>query len=378
MRRVAVALLAGAFALAGCSEPETEVTAQDITAIEASLTNGSALSWELTQVETRVAEMCMDDLGFDVHDANTLHGKVTPGRFEGFHSPYADIPTVEQAEKFAFGMWVDFTDSSDAEAMQADQDFLAFNAAEDGWWDPAWDDAHGEWDATDEEYRQAWTEAFLGPERAAYNEATDALFEEAMEKGEDITEVDHGVQPPFGGCELETIEIVYGGPVKVETDDGDYWNRPDTENPLAEFGDSGYDELSAEYADEEQSFLDCVQDRGHGEWEFDEVGGLPMFEYIRQAYPEGLELYGPVEDTVPALTDEHQDLADAEGPQAFEFKAAADFAACAEDAGLRDGTEDAWARIKVGQIIDHEAEIYAWEQEIEEYLANAQDYIAGK
>ncbi|MDN3239118.1 hypothetical protein [Glycomyces tritici] len=373
MRRIATALFAGTLVLTGCSEPEAEVTAEDIASLEQTLVHGSALSWELTQVETRVASMCMADLGFDVHDANTLHGKVTPGRFEGFASPYAEIPTVEQAEKFAFGAWVDFVGSDEAEAMQADPDFLAFNAAEEGWWDTAWDEAREEWEATDEEYQQAWNEAFVGSERAAYDAARTAASEEA----EEDEEIDLGTEPPFGGCELETIEIVYGGPAKTEDVDGVYWSRPDTENPLAQFGDTGYEELSAAYADEEQAFLDCIEDRGHGEWEFDEFGGLPMFEYVRRAYPAEMTLYIPVEDTVPELTDEHEDLVEAEGPQAFEFKAATDFAGCAEDAGLRDGAEDAWARIKVGQIIDHEVEVYAWEQEIEEYLGNAQDYLAG-
>ncbi|MCD0446483.1 hypothetical protein LO763_22970 [Glycomyces sp. A-F 0318] len=374
MRCAAILLAAGSLALTGCSDEGAEVTDEDIAGIEASLANGSELSWELTQAETRVAAMCMEDLGFDVHDENALHGGVTPGRFEGFASPYARIPTVEQAEEFAFGQWISFGDSPDAEAVREDPDYLAFTAAEDGWWDPAWDAAHEEWQATDEEYRQAWEEAFLGPERVAY----EAAMSEALQAGEDPAEIDLGRQPPFGGCELETIEIVYGGPERWEADDGDYWSRPDTENPLASLGDAGYGEFSARYVEQEQAFLDCLDERGYGRWEFDEVGRLPTVDYLSRAYPEAIELFGmPDDESVPELTDEAEDLLQAEGPEAFEFAMALDFAECAEDSGLRDGTEAAWARMKVEQLIDRETEVYAWEQEIEGYLANAQDHLAG-
>jgi hypothetical protein len=57
---------------------------------------------------------------------------------------------------------------------------------------------------------------------------------------------------------------------------------------------------------------------------------------------------------------------------------ALDFAECAEDAGLRDGPEGDWARMHVEQLIERETEVYAWEQEIEGYLANAQAHIAGE
>lgn len=371
MRRLLIPALTAALVLSACSEPETEVTEADIAAIEASLVNGSALAWELTQAETRVASMCMQDEGFTVHDTNRLHGSMIPNRFEGFESPYARIPTVEQAEKFGFGTWVWATDTEAALAMREDIDYLAFTAEDQGWSSGDADDSYAEWQAMDAEYQEAWTVAFVGEERAAYDAAMSEAFEEADTDAE-IEDIDPGKQPPFGGCELQTIEIVYGEPVYSEFEDGEgYWSRPDTESPLTWIGDGDlYNELSADHATQEEDFLLCVDERGYGEWEFDDFGWLPTGSYLDQ-------LYGGTEATeeVPPLTDEAEDAVD---PVAYEFAMALDFAECADDAGLHEGTDEAWARMSVAKVIDRESEVYAWEKEIEEYLSNAQDYLAGQ
>ncbi|MCD0446485.1 hypothetical protein LO763_22980 [Glycomyces sp. A-F 0318] len=362
MRRTATALLAVPLLLTGCSDTPPEVTDDDVVRIEESLAHGSELAWELTQAETRVASMCMQDEGFTVHDRNLMHGMMIPNRFEGFNSPYARVPTVEQAEKFAFGYWVGMTDTDEARAMREDLDYLAFAGNEMGWSDPTEYEEYEEWKALGEEYQREWLEAFHGPERLAYLES--------MSAGEDPVEA-----PPFGGCELETIEIVYGGPVHLERDWGSAWIRPDLESPLTWVGDGElYEELSAEYVDQEQDFLACVEDRGHGQWRFDDLGYLPVHWYAGQFYGDGTSYEGMEED-VPPLADAAED---AEDPVAFEFAMALDFAECAEDSGLRDGAEERWARMYVERLIDREAEVYAWEQEIEGYLADAQDYIAGK
>lgn len=143
------------------------------------------------------------------------------------------------------------------------------------------------------------------------------------------------------------------------------------ESPLTWIGDGElYEELSADYIDQEQDFLYCVEDRGHGQWRFDDLGYLPVQQHLNSLYSDG-----STDDTgkaAPATSDE------AEGPVTSEFRMALDFAACAEDSGLRDGTEEAWARMRVERLIDHETEVYAWEQQVEEYLANAQAYLAGE
>lgn len=48
-----------------------------------------------------------------------------------------------------------------------------------------------------------------------------------------------------------------------------------------------------------------------------------------------------------------------------------------EALAMREGSDEAWARMSVAKVIDRESEVYAWEQEIQEYLSNAQDYLAG-
>lgn len=365
MRRAVIALLTGALLLTACSDQADAVTDEDVASIEESLARGSELAWELTQAETRVGSMCMQDLGFTVHDTNRLHGRMVPHRFEGFASPYARVPTVEQAGKFGFGQWVFATDTEAAQAMREDLDYLAFAGTELGWNDPSDYENYQEFKAMGEEYEQEWLEAFLGAERLEFEQSR------AQSQASEENQVD---QPPFGGCELKTVEIVYGEPIHTETDWGDFWHKPDMESPLTWIGDGElYDQLSAEYADQEHDFLVCVEDRGHGRWEFDDLGYLPVSMYVNRLY-DGDVTYDGMEDEVPELSDAAEDARD---PVAHEFAMALDFAECAEESGLRDGTEELWARMHVEQLIDREAEVYAWEQRIEEYLANAQDHIAG-
>jgi hypothetical protein len=376
LRRIAMPLLAASLALTACSEEQTEVTEEDVDRIEQSIINASALSWELIQAESRVASMCMQDGGFSVHDPVALFGNGVPGRFEGFASPYTRIPNVEQAQKFGFGEWVRHGGDDEAvEAMRDDPDFKAFNAVDEGWWDPAWDTAREEFDAMGEEYEAEWRKAFEGVERYEYGQA----FQQAMDEGEDPMDFDTP-EPPFGGCELETIEIVYGGPEKQEMDDGEeVWVDPGMgESPLSSVGDGAiYNEMSAEYIDKEQAFLDCIEARGFEGWEFDETTGwLPTGDFL------GTRVYGDTTQTIedgevveyPELPDGAEDLE----PKEFEFAMALDFAECAEEAGLRGGTEDTFARLYVEKVIDQESEIFAYEQQIEAYLANAQDYLAGE
>jgi hypothetical protein len=99
------------------------------------------------------------------------------------------------------------------------------------------------------------------------------------------------------------IEIVYGEPVKSETDLGAYWSKPDLESPLTWVGDGElYSELSAEYGDQELDFLVCVEERGHGQWEFDDFGSLPVSWYVQQLYG-GDGSYDGMEEEVPAVSE---------------------------------------------------------------------------
>ncbi|MFB9661029.1 hypothetical protein ACFQS3_15220 [Glycomyces mayteni] len=373
MRRLAL-LAPPLLLLAACTAEEpVEVTDEDVEAIEQSIVNISALRWELVQAESRVASMCMQDEGFTVHDPLALVGNVIPNRFSGFASPYSRIPTVEQAGKFAFGEWVRWTDTDAALEMREDADYIAATADEQGYDDPSWLTEHDEFKAMGEDYAAAWREAWLGAERYEW----DAEFQHAMEESDGAAEFDTD-QPAFGGCELKTIQVVYGEPELFEREDGSsFWRKPgDEESPLTQVGDGEiYEELSVAYADEEQAFLDCLADRGQGDWEFDEMGWLPTSQYLSaNLYGDTTETYldGELEEVA-----ELPDGIDASDPVAAEFAIALDFAECAEESGLRDGSEELWARLYVEQLIGGETEIYAQEQRIKDQLANAQDYIEG-
>ncbi|WP_100444003.1 hypothetical protein [Glycomyces xiaoerkulensis] len=370
LRRAATPLLALPILLTACSgDDRRAVTADDIDRIERTLVNGSELAWELTQAEARVAQACMEDLGFTVHHPTRLHGRSIPHRFEGFSSPYTRIPLREHAEQWGFGVWM-LTDPEMAAEIRENPEYLEAAASEQTWRDPASFEARERFDKSDEEYRREWLEAFAGPEKIAYEQEMNA----AHEAGEDIAELDLE-EPPYGGCELTTIEIVYGGPEHHEADDGrTWWSKPSLESPLTWVGDGElYPELSAQYIDQERGSLDCVAERGHGEWAFDDFGGLPVDQYLWQLYPDSPAVQPPAENLPEPPPDAPEDPA---GAKEYEFAMALDFAECARSAGLRDGSEEAWARMYVERLIDRETEVYAWEQEIEEYLGNAQEYIA--
>ncbi|WP_112137045.1 hypothetical protein [Glycomyces dulcitolivorans] len=374
MRRTVLPLLAVPLVLTACSAEEpVEVTDEDVTAIEQSMVNISTLNFEIVQAEVRIGSMCMQDEGFTVHDPIALFGNGMPGRFAGFQSPYARIPTVEQAEKLGFGAWVTWTDSDAALEMQEDPDYLATRVEDDGWWDPAFDVERAEFDALGDEYAATWEEAWQGSERFAY----DQEFEAWIDAGEDPFEFEVQ-QPPFGGCELETIETVYGEPVSEEADGETYWSRPGADgSPMAAVSDGQvYSDILDEFADAERAFLDCLADRGYGEWEFDEYGYLPTGDYI------AVNLYG--DTTIAYDGDERVEVAelpddtDVSDPVAAEFAIALDFAQCAEDGGLRDGAEEAYARRYTELVIGDQTELYAYEQQLEGYLANAQASLEGE
>ncbi len=361
IRRIAILLLAGSLALTACAAENTEASEDDIARIEQTLIRGSELSWELTQAESRVASMCMQNKGFTVHDPLKLIGNTIPYRFVGFQSAYTRIPNVEQAELFGFGMFVHFTDTDAAQEMSDNPGYLAYSAELDGWEDPDWDTGHEEFDAMDQEYQDDWMEAFLGPEGFAADQAAEES-EETIDEG------------PPGGCELETVEVIYGEVDESEDEDGIYlWQRPQAETPLTEIGEEGFSAQFAEqHADQEAEFLACIDERGYGEWEFDGYGGLPVWDYLNLVYGQPYGLPSDPEVT-PELTDEAEDTED---PVAYEFAMALDFAECAESEGLRD-VEDEWAHMYADPLLERETELYAWEKQIEEYLANAQAYIAG-
>lgn len=374
MRRPALALLSLPLLLTACGgEEPVEVTDEDIEAIEQSIVNISTLSWELVQAESRVGAMCMQDEGFTVHDPIALFGNSIPNRFSGFASPYSRIPTVEQAEKFAFGEWVTWTDTDAALAMREDPDYIAATADEIGYDEPAWQVEHDEFEAMGEDYAAEWKEAWLGTERYEW----DVEFQRAMEESDGGAAFDIE-QPPFGGCELETIEIIYGEPELLEREDGSsFWLKPGSEeSPLTQVGDGQiYEQLSIEYVDEEQAFLDCLADRGQGDWEFDEFGWLPVSQYItKNLYGDTTEVY--LDDELEEVA-ELPDGIDTTDPVAAEFAIALDFAQCAEESGLREGSEELYARLYVEELIGGESEIYAQEQQVKDHLANAQAYIEG-
>ncbi|PRY55764.1 hypothetical protein B0I28_11277 [Glycomyces artemisiae] len=303
----------------------------------------------------------MQDLGFTIQHPFALNGGMVPDRFEGFASPYSKIPNVEQAESFGFGIWLYYTDTDSANEVAESPEYIAFAADELGWQDPSESKAIEEWAASDDAYQREWLESFMGAERLAFeenlqNESTNGLaFSESAE---------------FSGCELKSIEAVYGEPRYIQTESGGVWSRPSIESPLTWVSDGDlYSQFSEVYAEEERDFLDCIERAGYGQWEFDEFGYLPIAAELSQLYE------GASESSTLSNIQRFADAGTPEELKELEFALALDFSRCAEASGLRGAPEDAWARMYVEYLLPREVEVYAWEEQVNEYLANAQKFL---
>lgn len=343
------------------------------------------LSKELDAAEDRVIADCLEEQGFTVHDQREL-GQHEPFEFNSlvdFYPTQDFLPEADIAAEWGFGWWAQTEEMFDSEETQEYYRATFPDSISDD--APEFDNSAFESLPDDE--RRAWRVAYQGEEATAALEGTGAPEESSGSSEDGSLEFGDGGTPSGpkpGGCQLEMIEALYGEPKQVELDfDGGYldWQWRPAE-PVVDL-----DAIEAEYAeriaDANGGFLDCIGEAGHPGWEFNDSGRLAMQDYAAMLYtgepfdPGYLPGEDVPVDTNPPVPDLPQDVpADFEGKRAFEVDMAVAFAACGDETGYREAATSRYDEVVAEHYAAIETDTYAWQEQIRDYTAKAQELIA--
>jgi hypothetical protein len=400
--KTAAALLASLAALSACTadEPEQEKPAEEAKVDLVDLLNESdRLFKELYETEPDITRACLEEAGFAVHDEMALYrlhviGVDESALQEDYYNFQEWLPERAMAAEWGFGQWIWESDDEDliteySELRSPDEPEIEENYPD-----------NSAFEALDAEEQIAWYTAFMGEEKMTYEdrawqlEHPDASEEEIAERQSEIQHVeDDGeiegeleiVPPKPGGCELATIEALYGElqlveePMEEGVEEGltiyTWTYRP--EEPAVPPTDTAA--IEAATADVSDAFLTCVADAGFGQWEFQEGGWLPIYDYFNQVYLgddyEEVEEPGfeTVEVTVPELPDDLPD--DFEGKKAYEIDMALAFADCADQVEYRETVMAAMDAEELAAYEAIETELFAYQEQLREALKTAQDLL---
>ncbi|MFG3340200.1 hypothetical protein [Glycomyces sp. NPDC048151] len=381
------AVLTGLTVLAtasGCSwfAGEPEVERLDYEEYEQQLTDtyneSQRLSDELDEAEIRIVQACLEAQGFEIHDPYEL-GDTEPGERESFmdQPPYDwFLPSVEDAQRRGFWQWTSIEGYEHVEdGDELDAEWAAYQA-EIGWTTVVFEgedeDDLPEFFKQPEEEQYAWYVAYGGETWAAasYSYLTGA---EPEGGGDDAEGESAGPLPPEG-CQLEMLEAVYADAI-ADMEEG--WTKHDL-RPSPPNGD--WTTMTERYeegvAEAEGDLLDCLAERGHEGWEFYD-GGLFVHSYLSEA-GDGEYPLNSYPDAGTKWPDPPSDVPDADDPQGwldFERAMAVDFAECGDESGYRDAAVDSWQQAQLHYYLDVEGATFAWQEQMRELIAQAQDAI---
>jgi hypothetical protein len=366
-------------------EATTEGEAVDAAGLLEMLNENVRLSKELDAAEDRVIAECLEAQGFEVHDMREL-GQHEPYEFDSlvdFYPTESFLPEADIAAQWGFGWWAETAEMFDS---QETQDYYAAAYPDPFADEPVFDNS--EFESLPDDERRAWSVAYQGEEVTADLEGTGAPSEDGSSSSEDGSlEFGDGEMPSApkpGGCQLEMITALYGEPKQVELEvEGGYlvWQwQP--EQPVVD-----YDAIEAEFAgrmtDAESGFLSCIDEAGYPGWEFNDTGRLAMRDYYSMLYtgepfhedvPPGEEAQVDTSPPVPDLPDDVPD--DFEGKRAYEVDMAVAFAACGDESGYRETATSTFDEIVAEHYAAIEVDTYAWQDQIRDYTAKAQELIA--
>jgi hypothetical protein len=327
---------------------------------------------ELDDAERRIAFGCMEAQGFTVHDEHALNTWPRPER-EVFLDEYpfeSFLPTVAEAAERGFWHWLNARDLPDDEDRQALRDRQEAEMREQFGGHFLDDDQEiPEFHLLEPEAQYGWYAAYFGEEKAREREGYLVGIERDVD--EDGQEIYRNPKP--GGCELEMLAALYGDPQAVENaeEDFDDWSG----RPQEPHGD--WQEMNKDYrsriGSSDNDFLDCLADRGRGEWEFIH-SGLAVGDFLENAGWVSRHSYEGAEGTYPPPPEDAPD--NAEDWFAYEVAMAVDFAECGDESGYREDAAEAWHQAQTAYYLDIEAETYAWQDEMRDFLERAQEHLA--
>jgi hypothetical protein len=409
MRRSPIMPLAAAttamLALSACTadEPAKEDQSAEETKVDLVelLNENDRLFKELYEIEPDITRVCLEDAGFTVHDEMALYqveviGVDEGGLQEDYYSFSEWLPDPDLAAQWGFGQWVYQAD--DSGDLVTEYNELRYpeepTTVEEDYPD------NSAFEALDAEEQIAWYTAFMGEEQMTYNDVAwqlrnpDASQEEVSQRLSEIQHVeDDGsiegdlelIPPKPGGCELATIEALYGEPqlVEEEMEEGVEeglaiftWKFRPEEPAIPPTDQAAIEAATAEVS---AAFLSCVAEAGYGEWEFQEGGWLPVSEYFYQiyldeeyeeVYEEGFE---PPEVTIPDLPADLPD--DFEGRKAYEIEMAVAFSGCADEVQYRETVIAAMDAEELAAYEAIEIDLFAYQDQLREALKTAQDLL---
>ncbi|MDN3239737.1 hypothetical protein [Glycomyces tritici] len=399
----AAALLTSLAALGACTEdaPETvqpeEAAKVDLVAL---LDENDRLAKELYEIEPEVTRVCLENEGFSVHDETALFQVMVIGVDEA--GPQEDsyefenwLPESGTAAEWGFGQWIW---QSDDEELITEYNEIRFPDEPEIEEEQPPDNSAFE--ALDVEDQIAWYTAFMGEERMAHEDRAwmlrnpDATQEEYDQRRSEIEPAeDDGsiegeteiVPPKPGGCELATIEALYGEPqlVEEEMEEGVepgltiYTWKYRLEEPMVPPTDLAF--IEAETQEASDAFLTCLTERRFGGWEFQDGSWLPVVQYFDQIYlGEDYESFeGPgAEDLDAVIPEPPADLPDDfEDKKAYEIEMAVAFAECADEVQYREAVIAASEAEEQAAYAAIETELYAYQDSLRDALKTAQDLL---
>ncbi|THV35636.1 hypothetical protein [Glycomyces buryatensis] len=397
---VAAALAAtGACSVFGGDEAGEGGDGDAATRLVNALNESTALQQELSAAELRIVQTCLEDQGQTVHDQYELApwDETEQESLVEYYPHEEFLPSAEEAEKWGFSAWTNTGEGS--EDPELDAAIADVNPEGE---DEMQDVDNSEFETLSPQEQFDWYAAFYGEEYAteyygwALEEEGSIEEAETAETAEgdaasgeiDVEGGDGYSEPKPGGCKLEMIHALYGEPEEVTEDLGDgdsfsHWSYglempTGTEESWQEMED-GY---RAAVAEVEDAFLTCLSEGQLGEWEFDESGYLPIWEYFIVVYNggEGGDLsefpVGEMPDyDIPEIP---ADLpSDYEGRKAYEIEMATGFVACGEETGYSETAGNAWDQVQLDFYLSIEQELYAYQESVREAIDKAQGLIEG-
>lgn len=373
-----LALVAAAAACAGEQDDERPTIDDEAQLLEV-VNENLRLEAELAASERRLVEDCLAAQGFTVHDEAELLTRWYVAEQDALvvDHPTDFLPDPEIAAEWGFGQWAY---SGEGWESGAGDELNELNAADH----PLLDLDNTAFEALSPADKHAWNEAYGGDEFASMLAgAASPDDEDAGDDGSLVIDPDMQEAVAPGGCLLEMVGTLYGEAEPVAAHGaaaGTVWTWGPRSPQEAADWEALRESYRAAVIEPETAFLDCVEEGGWGDWEFDRTGRLPVSAYFNQIhYGDDITV---VEDGLvveaDSMPEPPSDLpGDLEGLKDYEIGMALAFLDCAETTGYREDAEAAHRQVQLDLLLSLDEEMYAYQDDLRAAIGNAQAALEG-
>lgn len=376
MRKTRTAALAiAAMLAAGCQlldgDEAPALDEEEAARVHTVLDENHELTVEILDVQYRIVIDCMEAAGHTVHDRYqevmwNYQRQSLPRREDRF-TPW--LIDRDIAADWGFGVWASTLE------MYGSEEHTAFEALNDEGFDSFAEVDNAAFDALGDQEKFDWYAAHYGQERAL---AEHGWLLGAADPGGDTDMLVPASEP--GGCVGEMIEALgltaeYVPRPDLGEDAGTWATFPQAPGVAALVAG----ELDAELRDareRDEAFLDCLEEAGWGQWDFNDHGHLNVWYFLDQAYSDLPS--APADFMTDGAPEPPADVpADAESRRDWEAGFALDVHDCVDETGFAEDAERAWNDVYGAHFLGLEAESHAWQEEMRSLIARAQELLAG-